>query len=91
MSRNEEQGVVGYKPSVFYFRRALRRTEDPDLLREIGLTLCAAYEAERAWIRSMGLIPPKEIVLPEEAIEKGWQFESGFVEHPNQIRFPFDA
>lgn len=83
--------IVTYKPSVFYFRDALRATSDPDELRELGLMLCTAYEMEREWIRSKGLIPPKPVVLDAEAKDKGWDVEPITPTDPNQISFPFEV
>lgn len=82
--------IVAYKPSVFYFREALRETSDPAELRKIGFLLCAAYEEEREWIRAQGLIPPKRVILESEARDKGWDGEQITAEDPNQIRFPFE-
>lgn len=73
----QEERLPSFRPSVFYFRRALRRTNDPEELREIGLLLCMAYELEREWIRSMGLIPPKQVMLEEEIADKGWTIDDG--------------
>lgn len=68
--------AMGYKPSVFYFRRALRGTDSPERLREIGLTACAELEQLKAWVRERGLIPPKLYVMTSEAEEKGWECEA---------------
>lgn len=38
----------------------------------LGLFLCHELEMLKAQVREAGLIPPKWIVLPEEAEEKGW-------------------
>lgn len=82
---------VSYKPSVYYFRKALRETTDPAELRRLGLTLCRAYELEREWIRDHGMIPPKMVVLQAEAQDKGWDTDPVEPEDPNQIHFPFGS
>lgn len=65
-----------YKPSAFYFRRALRETSDPAQLRQIGLCVVRELEQLKAWIRDEhGLTPPKLYVLKCEAREKGWPSE----------------
>lgn len=89
MSDPQGESLPSYRPSVFYFRKALRGTDDVAELRELGLMLCTAYELEREWIRSQGLQPPKQIMLEEEVREKGWDVEGVGEEDPNQIRFPF--
>lgn len=63
---------VSYRPSAFYYRKALREAETVDEVRALGLGLVAEYEALREWVRSNGLIPPKFRVLQSEAREKGW-------------------
>lgn len=66
-----------YKPSAWYFRRALRTTDDTEELRRIGLTLVSELEELKAWVRDQGMIPPKWNVPVEEAQEKGWKLERG--------------
>jgi len=84
-----EEAFPSYRPSIYYFRQALRKSDDPEELREIGMLLCRAYEMERAWIRAKGMIPPKDIVLTEEAEAKGWIFQSDG--DPAQTSLPFGS
>ena len=89
MSDPQGESLPSYRPSVYYFRKALRGTDNAQELRDLGLMLCTAYELEREWIRAQGLQPPKHIMLEEEAQAKGWDVEGIEPEDPNQIRFPF--
>jgi hypothetical protein len=61
-----------YKPSAFYFRRALRATDDTVRLRAIGMTLCSELQFLKQWVRDQGMIPPKENVMQSEVEDKGW-------------------
>lgn len=72
MSDEFEIKMPAYKPSAFYYRRALRGTKDPKKVREIGLAVVEELERLKAWVSDQGLIPPKWQVMPEEAEEKGW-------------------
>ena len=63
--------VSPMRPSAFYFRKALRDTDDPERLRDIGLLLVTELERTKAWIREQGMIPPKFEVLTEESMAKG--------------------
>ncbi len=67
-----ETEVVSYKPGAWYFRAALRETNDPERLRAIGLLAVAELERLREWCRADGKIPPKWRVTKEEARAKGW-------------------
>lgn len=60
-----------YKPSVFYFRSALRNCEDLDTAVEVGLVVCAELERLKAWVRDQGMTPPRWVVLKVEAEDKG--------------------
>lgn len=71
----ERPNQLSYKPSGFYFRRALRESNDPARLREIGHTLVLEVEHLRSYIRGLGLVPPKLNVMESEAVDKGWQHE----------------
>lgn len=62
-----------YKPGVFYFRRSLRHAASRDRAIEIGITVCGELERLRDWVRAQGMIPPKWIVDPDEAKDKGWE------------------
>lgn len=64
--------IVTYKPSVFYFRKALREAVTLAKAVAIGMALCRELEQLKAWVREQGLYPPKWTVPPEEAAEKGW-------------------
>jgi predicted nucleotidyltransferase len=81
--------VISYRPSVWYFRQALRKSKDMDEVRDIGFLLCTAYEREREWIRNLGLIPPKQVMLEEEVRAKGWDVDPIAGTDPKQIQFPF--
>lgn len=61
-----------YKPSVFYFRRALRESGSHERAITVGLIVCSELEELKAWVREQGMYPPKWIVMDEEADEKGW-------------------
>lgn len=60
------------KPSAFYFRRDIRATDNPEILRSIAIAIVAEHERLRAWCQEQGLHPPKWMVAPSEAQEKGW-------------------
>lgn len=62
-----------YKPSAFYFRKALRESKTRAEAVEIGLTAVLELEQLKAWVREQGLIPPKSYILPAEIRDKGWQ------------------
>lgn len=66
--------MTPYRPSGFYYRRALRRTDNADELRAIALAVVAEHERLKAWVRDeLGYIPPKWTVHPDEAAAKGWE------------------
>ncbi|RME67925.1 MAG: hypothetical protein D6781_12130 [Verrucomicrobia bacterium] len=65
---------IGYKPSVWYYRRAARASQDPEALRALCLLLCRELELLKSWVRTaLGVVPPKWCVLPEEKRDKGWE------------------
>lgn len=65
---------INYKPSVYYFRRALRGAATKKEAIDVGLTVVAELENLKAWVRSeCGVIPPKRFVLACEAKAKGWK------------------
>jgi hypothetical protein len=65
---------LSYRPSGYYFRRALRRTNDADELRALALAIVTEHERLKAWVRDeLGYIPPKWTVHPDEAADKGWE------------------
>lgn len=62
-----------YMPSAYYFRRAIRSTDDIETLREIALTAVRELEWHKQWMREEhGLIPPKRYVMLDEISEKPW-------------------
>lgn len=63
---------IGYKPSAYYYRQAIRGARSVEQSRAIGLHVVAEYERLREWVRAQGLIPPKWEVDPKEAKDKGW-------------------
>lgn len=67
-----ENDLPSYKPSAFYFRRALRTATTKERAIQIGLAVCTELEALKAWVRDQGMIPPKWRVDPDEARDKGW-------------------
>lgn len=62
-----------YRPSAFYFRKALRTAKTKAEAVEVGLTVVAELENLKAWVREQGFIPPKRHLLRREVDEKGWQ------------------
>jgi hypothetical protein len=68
--------VTDYKPSAFYYRQTLRKETDPAKLRVVGLTVVGELEHLKQWVRDQGLQPPKWVVDPLEAQEKGWDAKS---------------
>jgi hypothetical protein len=67
-----EDEFPSYRPSVFYFRKALRESQSHERSIVVGLVICHELEQLKAWVREQGLIPPKWVVDPQEAQEKGW-------------------
>lgn len=68
-------GVGEHRPSVFYFRKALRDSGSHEHAIVVGLNVCNELEQLKAWVREQGMIPPKWIAMDEEANEKGWEGE----------------
>lgn len=81
--------VADMKPSTFYFRRAIRGADNLEEIRELALMLCLSIDLERQWIRDQGLIPPKQVMLEAELIEKSWDAERIGEEDVNQSLLPF--
>jgi hypothetical protein len=50
-----------YKPSVFYFRKALRDSANCDHAVEIAVTVCTEFERLREWAIDQSVIPPSNI------------------------------
>lgn len=67
-----ETEVVSYKPSAWYFRAAIRNAKTLTEAREAGMVAVLELEELKAWIRELGLVPPKRFVLRAEACEKRW-------------------
>lgn len=63
---------LSYRPSAFYFRKALREAKTTEQARALGMTLCAELEDLKAWVRSQGLIPPRFRATAGEATDKSW-------------------
>lgn len=61
---------VSYKPSAYYWRRAIRTTDDVAQLRVIARALVDELELHKAFIRELGLIPPKNKIHPDELSAK---------------------
>ena len=68
----DEQDTSDYKPSVFYYRRDLRSAQTVERAIAVGLVVCHELEQLKAWVVEQGFVPPKWIVSPAEAKEKGW-------------------
>lgn len=69
-----ENAQLSYRPSGFYYRRALRRAQTVEEAQAIGLAVIAEHERLKAWVREeLGFIPPKWTVHPDEAADKGWE------------------
>jgi hypothetical protein len=65
-----------FRPTGFYWRQAIR-TCSPEALQKIALALVTELEVHKEYIRELGHIPPKMLVHPSEAAEKGWSFGDG--------------
>lgn len=63
--------MASYKPSVGYFRRALRDADTVEEVRAVGLLAVRELENLKDWVRSTGETPPKRFVLLTEAKDKG--------------------
>lgn len=67
-----DDDLIPYRPSVFYFRRALREAATVERAVTVGLIACHELEQLREWVRSEGLVPPQWIIDPQEAWDNGW-------------------
>lgn len=67
------EAVSDYKPSAYYFRKALREAKTREDAVRVGLGAVSELENLKAWVREQGMIPPKRFVLPVEADAKGWR------------------
>lgn len=71
----DTSSMLSYKPSVFYFRTALRDAKDLESAKEAGLLVCAELDELKAWIRECGMTPPHFNATTAEAKAKGWALE----------------
>jgi hypothetical protein len=60
-----------HKPSVFYFRRALRDAATRTEAIAVGLVAVRELEALQGWIREQGLQLPQFWALESEVRDKG--------------------
>ncbi len=74
-STPDDDDLIPYRPSVYYFRRALREAETRERAITIGLIACHELEQLREWVRSEGLVPPQWIIDPREAEDNGWSLK----------------
>ena len=68
----DEDSPGEYKPSVFYYRKALRNSSYHERAVKVGLVVCHELELLKTWVCEQGMMPPKWLVMDEEAKEKGW-------------------
>ena len=68
---------MSYKPSAYYYRKAIREAKSLEEAREAGCLVVRELEQLKEWVREQGLIPPKRFITREEADEKGWEGEEG--------------
>lgn len=61
---------VSYRPSAYYFRKALRESATVADARVIGLQAVRELEALKEWVRGQGMIPPRRFILNTEAEDK---------------------
>lgn len=66
------ENPASFRPSAFYFRRALRGAMSKNEAVEIGLHLCCELEMLKQWVRDQGMIPPKWHIMSSEISEKSW-------------------
>lgn len=70
-----EKGVFELpEPDVMvnYFKESLAGETSHTQAITTGLFICHALEQFKAFVRGCGLIPPRWIILEEEAEDKGW-------------------
>jgi len=68
--------IIQFKPTEWYFRNALRKTQTLDQAREIGLILVRELEIQRQNLRDLGVKPKKTYILEAEALDKGIEYEA---------------
>lgn len=73
--RMSDEKPASYRPSAYYFRKALRGAKTKAQAVEAGLQAVRELEYLKEWIRGQGMIPPKRYVLRSEAQEKQWKTE----------------
>lgn len=73
MSRDNPE-CLSYRPSAYYFRKALRKAKSVEDAREVGFQAVLEMEALKEWVRERGLIPPRRFILREEAEDKHIEF-----------------
>lgn len=61
-----------YKPSAFYYRKAIRDACTRAELAALALGLVLELEKHKEWIRAQGLVPPKWLITRAERDEKAW-------------------
>lgn len=66
----EAQRLPIHKPSTFYFRQALRETEEITDAVGIGMQAVRELEHTQEWIRDLGLVPPTRFILGTELADK---------------------
>lgn len=63
--------LPSYKPSAYYFRKALQSAKTKKEAVEIGLQVVRELEAHKEFIRELGAWPPRKHILSTEAEDKG--------------------
>jgi hypothetical protein len=69
--------LLSFKPSAYYFRKALQQSQTLDECREIGRQAVRELEHLKEWVRARGLIPPRRYVLSTEVEEKRLNLRGG--------------
>jgi hypothetical protein len=60
-----------YRPSAWYYRKALRDARTKDEAVAVGMQLIKELEHLKEFVREQGLIPPRRFILNTEAEDKG--------------------
>jgi hypothetical protein len=60
-----------YKPSVWYFRAALRAAKSQEQAVAVGMQAVRELEMLKGWVRQQGMIPPKRYILSTELADRG--------------------
>lgn len=61
---------LSYRPSAYYFRKALSEAKTVADARAIGFQAVRELEMLKAWVREQGLIPPRQHITAQEAQDK---------------------